>query len=110
MDYCPGYVLTLHGNFSGSRWNFYMLCDLHSLPYCTHAWYDGVCKGSPYGNPTRSLKIEWFKYQLHGKYGLGDKRLLEHFFLINNCQLYRFKGTTGVLNLCLQHRSNVGGL
>ena len=34
---------------------------LHRLPYCTHAWQNGVCKGSPlfrpmpYGNPTHSL-------------------------------------------------------
>ncbi len=38
-----------------------MLCDLHRLPYCTHACYNGVCKGSPlfrpmpYGSPTHSL-------------------------------------------------------
>ncbi len=38
-----------------------MVVNLHRLPYCTHAWYNGVCQGSPlfrpmpYGNPTRSL-------------------------------------------------------
>ncbi len=27
-----------------------------------------------------NLKIEYFKYQLHGKHDLGDKRLVVHFF------------------------------